>query len=233
MMRKKKLNWTILLTLVLTLMLAACGGEAATDTPKPEPTQPPKVEPTEPPKAEPTEAPTAVPTEEPAATGPQQGGDLVVATQADAATLDPHNSSDVPSSMVIQHMVEPLLQWTEEGTIGPGLATDWSFSDDGLTLTLNLREGVKFHDGSDFNADVAKYNFDRILDPENNLRWRPQLETIESVDAPDDVTIVLNLKETYGAIIPVGPAPFSLSAGTPKKRSLSRPLTGIMVADRI
>ena len=132
----------------------------------------------------------------------QEGGSLVVATQADATTMDPHNTGDVPSGILQMHIYETLLDWTEEGTIGPGLASDWTWSDDGLTLTMTLREDVEFHDGTRLTPDVVKYNFDRILDPNNNLRARPQYASIESVDADNDSNqVIFHLSAPDGALM--------------------------------
>jgi len=130
-----------------------------------------------------------------------QGGTLTVATQADVATFDPHHTGDVPSAMVQWHMYETLLEWTDEGKVGPGLATEWSWSDDGLTLTMKIKKGVKFHDGTDLTAQVVKYNLDRMRNPDNALRVRPQVAAISDVQTPDDYTVVLKLSETSGPLL--------------------------------
>jgi len=136
-----------------------------------------------------------------AAGQPVQGGTLTLATQADVATFDPHHTGDVPSGMVQWHIYEELLEWTDEGVVGPSLATEWSWSDDGLTLTMKLKKGVKFHDGTDFNAQVVKYNFDRVRDPELALRGRTMLSAVADIETPDDYTVVLKLSETSGSLM--------------------------------
>lgn len=197
MIFKRYIKWFNILTLLLALILTGCvGGQAP---------QAAELGETSAPAASGGEEAT---TDEQAA-APRQGGSLMIATQADAATLDPHNTGDVPSGIVELHIYETLVQWTEDGNIGPGLATEWTWSDDNLTLTMKLREGVKFHDESTLNADVVKFSFDRILDPENNLRARPQYATIESVEASDEQTVVIRLSEPNGAIMPALAAPLA------------------------
>jgi peptide/nickel transport system substrate-binding protein len=84
--------------------------------------------------------------------------------------------------------VETLVLAQQDGTITPLLATSWVVADDGLSVTFNLRKGVKFHDGSDFNADVCKWNLDLQIAAKtaNAASWK-------SVDKVDDYTIRINL----------------------------------------
>lgn len=85
--------------------------------------------------------------------------DMVVALQADATHLDPHVSSNGFSNTITNAMYETLLTFNEDSEIVPMLAKDWSVSEDGLSYTFTLNEGIKFHDGEDFNAEsvVAVY----------------------------------------------------------------------------
>src|SRR5699024_7894319 len=79
----------------------------------------------------------------------------------------PGSTSDGESSRVTQQVLETLLTFEKESfELQPGLAHDWEVSDDGLTYTFYLEEGGKFHDGTDFNAEAVKTNFDRFADPE-------------------------------------------------------------------
>ncbi len=89
----------------------------------------------------------------------------------------------------------------------PGLATDWAVSPDGLTYFFNLRSGVTFHDGTPFNAEAVKWNFDRWMDPDNPWRggtfeyWTDVAgfnEVIRSVDVVDANTVQINLSEPQG-----------------------------------
>lgn len=151
-----------------------------------------------------------------AAEEPAYGGVLTMAVSADIVTMDPHNTGDIPSFNVQNHVYEELLKWTDDG-IGPGLATEWWFSDDDLQLTMKLKEGVVFHDGSPFNAEVVKYNFDRILDPANALRVRSQYSVIKRVEVADEYTVVFHMDEPFGPILAALAAP---NAGIISKQAL-------------
>ena len=87
--------------------------------------------------------------------------------------------------------LEGLVQGTPEGQAGvliPMLATSWELAPDKSHYIFHLRQGVKFHDGTDWNAQAAKWNFDKWIPLE-----RPFLKTVKSVDVVDDYTIRLNL----------------------------------------
>ncbi len=96
------------------------------------------------------------------ADGESSGGTFVFAGSADPELLDPAFASDGETFRVARQIFEGLVG-TEPGTPDPAplLAKDWSVSDDGLTYDFNLQTGVKFHDGTDFNAEAVCYNFDR------------------------------------------------------------------------
>src|SRR5918999_458857 len=92
----------------------------------------------------------------------QTGGTLVFAGAADPVVIDAALVYDGESIRVITQIFETLIN-LEPGTteLAPGLATEWEVSPDALTYTFSLREGVKFHDGTDFNAEAVCFNFDR------------------------------------------------------------------------
>ncbi len=116
------------------------------------------------------------------------GGDLVIATLSDAVALDPHGSNDVPSSNVAFNIYESLVVFNRESELQPLLATDWEALNE-LTWEFKLREGVKFHDGSDLNAEVVKANFDRLLDPDIASPRLFLFSMIEEVVVIDDYTV--------------------------------------------
>src|SRR5699024_1088445 len=89
--------------------------------------------------------------------------DLIIATSADAVSLDPAGSNDVPSSQVQANIFETLVKQNEEMELEPELATEWEAVEDNV-WEFKLREDVKFHDGTDFNAEVVKANIERIID---------------------------------------------------------------------
>jgi peptide/nickel transport system substrate-binding protein len=92
--------------------------------------------------------------------------------------------------------LDTLFRYDEKANLVPRLATDWKVSTDTKSITLTLRQGVTFHDGSDFNAEVAKWNL------ENYMRSpKTELQSIKSVDILDKYTIRLNLSEYDSLLI--------------------------------
>jgi peptide/nickel transport system substrate-binding protein len=89
---------------------------------------------------------------------------LVYGRGGDSTSLDPITTTEGETFKVTENIFETLLQYGDQDTVvGPGLAEKWEVSEDGLTYTFNLRQGVKFHDGTDFNADAVIFNFDRWM----------------------------------------------------------------------
>ena len=83
----------------------------------------------------------------------------------------------------------------------PALATSWSTSDDKLTWTFKLRQGVKFHDGTPFNAAAVKATFDRMRDPATASPRRSALAAITDINVVDDFTIALRTKEPFAPLL--------------------------------
>ncbi|WP_072136163.1 glutathione ABC transporter substrate-binding protein [Bacillus kwashiorkori] len=138
--------------------------------------------------------------------GGQNGGDekkaqdLIIASLSEAVSLDPHGSNDVPSSNVAYNIYETLVYQNEKMEIVPGLAKEWKMIDD-TTYEFKLQEGVKFHDGSDFTADVVKANFERILDPKVASPRAFLFEMIESVNPVDPTTVQFKLKYPFAPFL--------------------------------
>jgi len=110
--------------------------------------------------------PTAAPTEGGGATGPQKGGEMIIAYKDDLATLDPAIGYDWTNWPAIKLVFDGLLDYDEGTTIMPRLAESLpSVSADGLTYTFKLRQGVKFTNGREFAADDVVYTITRVLDP--------------------------------------------------------------------
>ncbi len=116
--------------------------------------------------------------------------DLVVAFNNDLQSLDPHNTTDTLSITVSRTMYEGLISFDDNQNIIPVLAESYEASDDNLTYTFKLRQGVKFHDGTDFNAAAFIANYERVMANESFRQYR-RASTWESVTAPDDYTIVI------------------------------------------
>lgn len=97
---------------------------------------------------------------------------LVFARGGDSESLDPGSTTDGESSRVTRQILESLLDFDKDSfEIKPGLAHDWDISEDGLTYTFYLEEGVTFHDGTDFNAEAVKTNFERWADPNHEYAF--------------------------------------------------------------
>lgn len=126
---------------------------------------------------------------------------LVIGAPAEISHLDPRIAADVHSLQRVNAIFEPLVTFGHDLGLLPRLATDWNFSDDGLTLTFNLRDGVKFHDGSDFTSADVKYTFEWVLNLDNPGQNRPLYADIESIDTPDDLTVVMNLSDNNSFLL--------------------------------
>src|SRR5690349_24155336 len=99
------------------------------------------------------------------AQGGRRGGTLRAGLDSDPPNMDPHRSTAAVDRQVFQNLYDKLVDTDENLKIVPMLATSWTISPDGKTYTFKLQQGVKFHDGMPFNAQAAKYNFDRMRDP--------------------------------------------------------------------
>jgi len=147
-----------------------------------------------------------------------EGATLVFGTSADPVVLDGALVSDGESLRAIDQMMEGLVT-LDPGTteVIPGLAESWEVSEDGLSYTFDLREGVKFHDGTDFNAEAVCFNFDRWYNFEGSFQneaasyyWQtvfggfadgetPSL--YESCEVVDDHTVTLNMTKPSASIL--------------------------------
>lgn len=132
---------------------------------------------------------------------PKIGGTMVYATGTDAQTLDPQFVVDVPTSRIVMHIHETLVEQDEQGKIQPKLATSWTTADDKVTWTFKLRQGVKFHDGTPFNAAAVKATFDRMLDPATASPRRSSLAAIADVKVVDDQTIAIVTKQPFAPLL--------------------------------
>ena len=95
----------------------------------------------------------------------EEGNHLVVQLGPDPETMDPALNSAIDASNMIIHLFEPLLSMDKDNNVIGGMAETWEVSEDGLTYTFHLREGLKWSDGSDFTAKDFVYTFKRMADP--------------------------------------------------------------------
>lgn len=137
------------------------------------------------------------------ASGDKSGGNLVVVRLSDATGLDPHFITDIPSANVVHGKVyETLVAFDKDRKIVPLLATEWNQVDD-LTWDFTLREGVKFHDGTPFNAEAVKLTLERLLDPATGSPQKDKLGMISEVIVKDETHVTLKLSEPYAPLLSI------------------------------
>ena len=133
------------------------------------------------------------------AQAPKYGGTLRIALSGEPAFFNANQgpAPGAPAFFISNSLYNSLLTLTPPPAlkIEPDLATSWDVLDGGRTYVFHLQEGVKFHDGTDFNAQVAKWNIDRICDPEVKAWVRPYYEDIDQVEAVDTSTLRVRMKE--------------------------------------
>lgn len=128
---------------------------------------------------------------------PRQGGTIVVALNADIRSTEPGINRDGNTDLVMQHVVESLVGYREDLSVGPALAESWVVSDDGRTYDFTIRKGAVFHNGKPVTSADVKWSWDRRW---NNPAWlcRPQFDgtvglKIDAIETPDDRTIRFRL----------------------------------------
>ncbi|NNG21000.1 ABC transporter substrate-binding protein [Naumannella sp. ID2617S] len=122
------------------------------------------------------------------------GGTAVVGVTTDPDTLFPWKATQFQAVNVLQQLYGTLTEFDENLNVVPGLAESWQASGDGKQLTLKLRQGVKFADGSPFDATDAKFSLDRIKDEKTAAVSRTSLASVDQVTVSDPQTVVLQLK---------------------------------------
>ncbi|UDL93834.1 ABC transporter substrate-binding protein [Lichenihabitans sp. PAMC28606] len=131
-----------------------------------------------------------------------RGGIMTYGRYADSLFLDPVLNDANVDIWVLSNLYDTLLLPTDDGKgVQPGLATAWTVAPDGKSVTLTLREGTKFSDGSPITAEDVKWSLERAHDPKNGI-WNFLLESLDSVEIKDPKTVVLALKHTDPAILP-------------------------------
>jgi peptide/nickel transport system substrate-binding protein len=154
---------------------------------------------------------------------PQKGGILRYGLNQEYPTIGyPTTQQYSAGPLVLDIALESLLSLDAKGNLLPWLATSWKSDDSAPSLTLTLRQGVKFHDGTDFNAAAAKWNLDQVITAK-----KAEVASVKSVDVVDNNTIKLNLSQpdglllTYLAVVRsmmLSPTSFQSSASNDKDR---------------
>lgn len=116
--------------------------------------------------------------------------------------LDPTTgSASAIAEITMYNLFEGLTKVTENGEVRPLLAQSWTISEDRLTYTFKLRSGVKFHDGSDFDASDVKWMFERNADEKSLNKRKATFVNMESISAPDPQTVVIRLKKPNSLLL--------------------------------
>lgn len=163
---------------------------------------------------------------------------LVIRTSTDPDNLDPHLSAASLTQQMMLNVFESLVKPAPDSSVVPGLAESYRVSDDGLTYTFTLRQGVKFHDGSPLRVEDVVYSFERLMGKGMEKPLTNSLNDVASVEAPDERTVVFTLKQVNSSFLallptlvvipaandgqhdktPIGTGPYRLAEYTPQQR---------------
>jgi ABC-type transport system substrate-binding protein len=135
---------------------------------------------------------------------------LTIARPADVTDLNPFRNANNATSEVTYQIHEGLATFTPDVEIVPVLATGWELLEDGVTWRLTLREGVNFHTGNPFNAEVVKWNFDRMLNPEDPGVAAGLMANVEEVRVVDEYTVDVQLEAPNGVFVALLSAPLMM-----------------------
>ncbi|WP_098741578.1 glutathione ABC transporter substrate-binding protein [Paenibacillus sp. EZ-K15] len=184
----RRLKWLVCILVMLTVMISACGSPSKSSNPETPPSG------------------TNTPAPEPGAKDPPEGTDdtganeLVIAWLSDPPSMDPHMSTDQQTSVMTTHIYDTLVIHDKDLNIQPGLAESWKAIDE-LTWEFKLRQGVKFTDGSPFNAEVVKANIDRMQDPEVASPRASLVGMIKEVKVVDEYTVQLVTEYAFSPLL--------------------------------
>ncbi|MBN3197398.1 glutathione ABC transporter substrate-binding protein GsiB [Pectobacterium brasiliense] len=127
--------------------------------------------------------------------------DAVIAVGSTFTSLDPYDANDSLSQTVAKSFYQGLFGFDKEMKLVNVLADSYDVSPDGLAYTLKLHPGVKFHDGTAFNAAAVKVNLDRASNPDNRLKRYNLFKMIDKTEVVDDLTVKITLKTPFSAFV--------------------------------
>ena len=137
----------------------------------------------------------------PLALAQQYGGVLQVGMQTDPVGLDPHTTNATATRNMLENVYDTLVMFDHTLQITPGLAESWEASEDGLTWTFTLRPDVTFHNGDALTASDVVFSLNRITDPDIASPRSGDFAVVESVEAPDEATVVITLSEPFSPLL--------------------------------
>jgi len=138
-----------------------------------------------------------------AAQQPRSGGTLRVAWEADISGLDPHLSFGMQARLVVGNLFNSLVTIDAELNIVPDLAASWEILENGKVYVFHLHKGVKFHDGTDFDAEAVRWNYERVVNPEEKTLDAPYYNSVEAVEVLDAYTVRFTFKHPTRTVLPV------------------------------
>jgi peptide/nickel transport system substrate-binding protein len=128
---------------------------------------------------------------------PVYGDTFIEASIGDASTLLPVLASDSASSLITDLVYNGLIRYDKDLNIVGELAESWEISEDNLTFTFHLREGVKWHDGAPFTSADVRFNYELYIDPETPTAYAESFKQVKSVETPDPLTFVVHYAQPY------------------------------------
>ncbi len=139
---------------------------------------------------------------------PKSGGVIIYGRGADSVTLDPARSDDVESAKVLENIFEGLVRYKNDSTeIEPCLAASWKSSRNETEWIFHLRKGVRFHDGTAFNADAVVFSFMRQMDTRHSYHLEDfkyagfTFKYVRNVEPLDDYTVRITLDKPYAPFL--------------------------------
>jgi peptide/nickel transport system substrate-binding protein len=126
----------------------------------------------------------------------------IIGSQLEPPILDPTaNPAAAISEVLYDNVYQGLVQFAADGGVQPKLALGWDVSEDGLTYIFHLKPGVRFHDGTLFDAAVAKFSLDRIIAPSSINPQRSRFRAVRAVEVLDPLTLRVLLKQRSGGLL--------------------------------
>ncbi|HEX7124792.1 MAG TPA: ABC transporter substrate-binding protein [Thermodesulfobacteriota bacterium] len=132
-----------------------------------------------------------------------KGGTIRIGMDADNTTMDPHLSTAAVDRQVYNNVYAKLVDIDAKLEIVPQLAESWDIRDGGTTYVFKLRRGVTFHDGTDFDASVVKWNFDRMMNPATASPRRSEIAPVKEVRVVDRHTVEIRLTAPFAPFLSV------------------------------
>ncbi|MED4957591.1 ABC transporter substrate-binding protein [Paenibacillus macerans] len=124
---------------------------------------------------------------------------LVFAQASDTVSTEPYNGTSTPSATINFQIFNSLTRTDDKGNVVGDLAESFEALDD-VTWQFKLKQGVKFHNGEDFNAEAVKYSVERMLDPELKFQLAPDFEILKEAVVVDDYTVNIVTKEPFAGL---------------------------------